>query len=328
MHRIERVGGAEHGNVSTQVPVPMRPALSRRRAELTAQRGKRGKVTSSRQRVGTRALLGKQSEWDPVHFGDRPGPRRLATWMAVLCIAYSNHFEPLTFANARCCLPCPLPFRLRPSPVAVWLTGEVDAFGDHARACTRTGLIARRAKIVERARVCVAREAVVPDGQVVPQQWLAHTTAPNVRSDDRRRLDLVLYGTTLLGGALCVATLHPCRRWHAQVSHSLVLLHTTEQPCGSPSTERKPHTRKRTAAPNNSWCSGVYEVGGRWNAGAHRVPCPARSVSRAKRCFVGMGLALVDQTSRHEHSPRVSVVGTPPLEPTVGPRAGTRARPC
>ena len=34
--------------------------------------------------------------------------------------------------------------------------------------CTRTGLIARGAKIVERAWVRVAQEAVGPDGQVVP----------------------------------------------------------------------------------------------------------------------------------------------------------------
>ena len=40
----------------------------------------------------------------------------------------------------------------------------------------------------------VAREAIGADGQVVPQQWLAHTTAPNVDPADRRRLDLVIYG--------------------------------------------------------------------------------------------------------------------------------------
>ena len=34
-----------------------------------------------------------------------------------------------------------------------------------------------------------------PEGQVVPQQWLAHTTAPGVPPGDRRRLDLVIYGT-------------------------------------------------------------------------------------------------------------------------------------
>ena len=46
----------------------------------------------------------------------------------------------------------------------------MDAFGDHALACTRTGLIARRAKIAD---------------------------------DDRRRLDFVLYGATRRGEALC-----------------------------------------------------------------------------------------------------------------------------
>ena len=45
--------------------------------------------------------------------------------------------------------------------------------------------------------------AVGPDGQVVPQQWLAHTMAPGIRPHDRRRWDLVVYGATLRGGALC-----------------------------------------------------------------------------------------------------------------------------
>ena len=82
--------------------------------------------------------------------------------------------------------------------------GRVDAMGGHALACPRTGLLARRAKVlhVERAWVRVAREAVGPEGQVVPQQWLAHTTALQVDALDRRRLDLVIYGATPLGGAL------------------------------------------------------------------------------------------------------------------------------
>ena len=45
------------------------------------------------------------------------------------------------------------------------------------------------AKIAERACVRVAREAAGPKGQVVPQQWLAHTTAAGVDARDRRRLD-------------------------------------------------------------------------------------------------------------------------------------------
>ena len=55
-----------------------------------------------------------------------------------------------------------------------------DALGDHPLTCPRTGLLARRAKVVERAWCRVAREAVGPEGHVVPQQWLAHTTAPGV----------------------------------------------------------------------------------------------------------------------------------------------------
>ena len=67
---------------------------------------------------------------------------------------------------------------------------RTDAFGDHALACPRTGLLARRAKLVERAWCKVVREAVGPEGHVVPQQWLVNTTAPGIAPDDRRRLDL------------------------------------------------------------------------------------------------------------------------------------------
>ena len=37
----------------------------------------------------------------------------------------------------------------------------------------------------------------------VPQQWLARTSARDVDPADRRRLDLVVYGATPLGEALC-----------------------------------------------------------------------------------------------------------------------------
>ena len=79
----------------------------------------------------------------------------------------------------------------------------VHSLGDHALACPRTGLLARRAELVERAWVRVAREAMGPECQVVPQQLLAHTTAPGVGAEDSRRLDLVVYGATRHGGALC-----------------------------------------------------------------------------------------------------------------------------
>ena len=71
-------------------------------------------------------------------------------------------------------------------------------------------------------------------------------------------------------------------------------------------------------------------------AGPRPRPCPspASSARRAKRRFLGMGQALVDHagrvgaTRRHEHGPRVSLARASPREPTVGPRAGTHARPC
>ncbi|OLP92281.1 hypothetical protein AK812_SmicGene25916 [Symbiodinium microadriaticum] len=44
------------------------------------------------------------------------------------------------------------------------------------------------AKIVERAWVRVVREAVGSEGQVVPQQWLAHSTAPHVGTQGPRRV--------------------------------------------------------------------------------------------------------------------------------------------
>ena len=65
------------------------------------------------------------------------------------------------------------PKRCGPSPGC---GGLVDVFGDHALAFPRTGLLARRAKIIERAWVRVARETVGADGQVVPQQWLSNTS--------------------------------------------------------------------------------------------------------------------------------------------------------
>ena len=64
-------------------------------------------------------------------------------------------------------------------------------------------LLARRAKPLEHAWVRIAREAVGPEGQVVLQQWLARTSARDVDPADCRRLDLVVYGATPLGEALC-----------------------------------------------------------------------------------------------------------------------------
>ena len=192
-------------------------------------------------------------------------------------------------------LPLPLcPNRCGPGPRC---GQRVDPLGDHALACPRTGLLARRAKTVERAWVGVAREAVGPDGQVVPQQWLAHTTAPGIRPDDRRRLDLVVYGAAPRGGALCCdATLPraPKTDWSA---------HRT--------AERRKHAtypELRRAGPQRLLVLGS-EVGGRWNGEApsvvrdfvrvraHRAPPAVRSAASAgwSRRWWGMLAVAVQQ---------------------------------
>ena len=155
-------------------------------------------------------------------------------------------------------LPLPLrPKRCGPSPGC---GGLVDVFGNHALACPRTGLLARRAKIVERAWVRVARESVGADGQVVPQQWLSNTTAPGVAPDDRRRLDLVMYGASHMGGALCcdrTGQPQPCT-----AAHDGAMLRVAE---------RRKTLRKRTTYPELSSRGPQRllvlgsEIGGRWN---------------------------------------------------------------
>ena len=84
-------------------------------------------------------------------------------------------------------LPLPLTRARCGGDVAPGCRAIVDNFGDHALACPRTGLLARRGFVLERAWIQVVREAIGPEGRVVPQQWLANTTAPGVAADDRLR---------------------------------------------------------------------------------------------------------------------------------------------
>ena len=158
--------------------------------------------------------------------------------------------------------------------------GHMDQFGDHALARPRTGLLARRAKTLEHAWVRVAREAVGAEGQVVPQQWLVHTTAPGVRANDRRRLDVVIYGATANGTALCCdATLvSPLTRTGQP------------QPCtadvdgaGLRTAERRKaatYPELQREGPQRLVVLGS-EVGGRFNGDAH---CLLRDLVRVRAC--------------------------------------------
>ena len=236
------------------------------------------------------------------------------------------------------------PSRCGPNPGC---GGTVDAFGDHALACPRTGLLARRAKVVERAWVRVAREAVGPEGQVVPQQWLAHTTAPGVQPQDRRRLDLVVYGATTRGGALCCdATLvslltrtghpQPCA---VQVDGAALQVAERRKQAAYPELTR--------GGPQTLLVLGS-EIGGRWSTGAgrfvrdlvrlraQRAPPAVRGAAAsawARRWWSALSVAVqlaAASTALGRPWPAAAQPcsdGGPTLGPRPGPWCGRRAQP-
>ncbi|CAE7943931.1 unnamed protein product [Symbiodinium sp. KB8] len=148
--------------------------------------------TSFRERVllptltpAARAVLHSQS-----------GPHA-GMWLAAIPSDAASTLTPdLMHVALRRRLPLPLTGRRSKSTPTATTTSPALA-----QACCHG--VASLSSDVERAWAQVAREAVGPEGRVVPQQWLAHTTAPQVRTDDRRRLDFVVYGATTTGEALC-----------------------------------------------------------------------------------------------------------------------------
>ena len=130
---------------------------------------------------------------------------------------------------------------------------------DHTLACPRTGLLARRAKVVELAWIRVAREAVGPEGHIVPQPWLAHTTAPRVEPTDRRRLDLLIYGATLSGIAFAVDANRPAAAMRRRCRRS--------RAARCRGRKRATYPKLAAAGPQRLIVLGA-EVGGRWNGGA------------------------------------------------------------
>ena len=116
----------------------------------------------------------------------------------------------------------------------------------------------------------IAREAVGPEGQIVPQQWLARTSAPGVDPADRRRLDFVAYGATPLGEALCcdVTLVSPLTR-EGRPQPSVA----SRDGAAIAVAER----RKRAAYPEllrpgpQRLCVLACEAGGRWSAESLRL---------------------------------------------------------
>ena len=134
----------------------------------------------------------------------------------------------------------------------------------------------------------IAREAVGPEGSVVPQQWLARTSARDVDPADRRRRDLVVYGATPLGEALCcdVTLLSPMtREGRPQPSAA------TRDGAAITVAERRIAYPELLRPGPQRLCVLACEVGGRWSAESlrlvtqlvHAPPSPARSCRPAPR---------------------------------------------
>ena len=118
---------------------------------------------------------------------------------------------------------------------------------------------------------------------MVPQQWLVNTTAPGIAPDDRRRLDLVIYGAAPLGGALCCDV-------------TFVSLLTHEPHRGRARRNNSGHCDPELAAGGTkTLCVLGCDVDGRWNADAvqlvrrlvalraHRTPPAVRAPAKAAR---------------------------------------------
>ena len=142
------------------------------------------------------------------------GPRA-AEWLTALPTSPGTQMAPARFQVAlRRRLRLPLPLLPRRCGAATGAHGcglRADAQGDHLAACPRTGYLARRAGPIERAWTQIAREA---GGRVVHKQLLRDTSVAGIAPSDRRQLDLVVYGLTRDGTALCcdATVVSPLRR--------------------------------------------------------------------------------------------------------------------
>ena len=160
----------------------------------------------------------------------------------------------------------------------------------------------------------VAREAVGPDGQAVPQQWLAHTTAS--RSNDRRRLPR----RSWIGG--------PLRRRHTRVTavthrpaETLSCCTRRSRLAGSPSADSEP--------PDGGTTRGARDQGRR-TVDCRRAPvaprprpCPRPAMGQVLVGHAGS----VSATRGHEHCPQVCLAAAAPHEPSSS-RAGMIAGLC
>ena len=194
--------------------------------------------------------------------------RRAADWLIVLPTAPGLQMTSIRFQIAlRRRLRLPLLIADRRCGATGHGCGlDLDARGDHRASCPRTGLLARRAGPVERAWFRVAQES---GARAVRKQLLRDTNAAAVPATDRRQLDLVAYGLTRRGTALCcdATVVSPLDRNGRPHGHAADM-------DGFVPTEAE--GKKRWTYPEllrSPMCKLVVlgcEVGGRWNSDAFR----------------------------------------------------------
>ena len=129
--------------------------------------------------------------------------------------------------------------------------------------------------------VRVAREGLGPEGRVAPSA--ANTSGPGVSAQDRRRLDLVVYGATRLGEALCCdATLvAPLRRDgrpqpHAAEEDGAAIAVARRRKEARYPELRRPGTQRLVVF--------ACETGGRWGPEAS-LPLDGKRRANKKRCI-------------------------------------------
>ena len=139
---------------------------------------------------------------------------------------------------------------------------HLDRLGDHLAACNRTGYMARRANPIERAWSRVARES---GARVAHKQLLRDTNVPLANPQDQRQLDMVAYGITPSGIALCcdATMVSPLTRDGRPIPRAAAV--------DGAALARAERRKRRTypellGSPYGRLVTLGCEVGGRWNA--------------------------------------------------------------
>ena len=139
-----------------------------------------------------------ETESAMLHSSSGPGARY---WLSALPTSKASRLSPALFQVAlRRRLRMRLVLGARRCPGRC-CRKPLDALGDHLAACSRSGLLQRRAVPLERAWTQVLKEA---GARVVPQRLLCDLDLALCTADDGRRIDAVAYGLPFYGGVpLC-----------------------------------------------------------------------------------------------------------------------------